>query len=36
MKEGRLVMERNRGELQNEDLNRIYIDYMESAGQPGA
>ncbi len=36
MKEGRLVMERNRGELQNEDLNRIYIDYMESAGQPAA
>jgi ABC-2 type transport system ATP-binding protein len=36
MKEGRLVMERTRGELQNEDLNRIYIDYMESAGQPGA
>ena len=36
MKEGRLVMERNRGDLENEDLNRIYIDYMESAGQPAA
>ena len=36
MREGRLVMERTRGELQNEDLNRIYIDYMESAVQPGA
>jgi ABC-2 type transport system ATP-binding protein len=36
MREGRLVMERTRGELQNEDLNRIYIDYMESAGQPAA
>ena len=31
MKEGRLVMERTREELRNEDLNRIYIDYMESA-----
>jgi ABC-2 type transport system ATP-binding protein len=30
MREGRLVMERTRAELQNEDLNRIYIDYMES------
>ena len=30
MREGRLVMERTRAELQSEDLNRIYIDYMES------
>ena len=30
MREGHLVMERTRAELQNEDLNRIYIDYMES------
>ena len=28
MKEGRLVMERNREELQYEDLVKIYIDYM--------
>jgi ABC-2 type transport system ATP-binding protein len=30
MREGRLAMERTRDELRNEDLNRIYIDYMES------
>jgi ABC-2 type transport system ATP-binding protein len=30
MREGRLVMERTRDELRNEDLNRLYIDYMES------
>ena len=30
MREGRLVMERTREELRHEDLNRIYIDYMES------
>jgi ABC-2 type transport system ATP-binding protein len=30
MREGRLVMERTREELRNADLNRIYIDYMES------
>ena len=30
MREGHLVMERTRVELENEDLNRIYIDYMES------
>jgi ABC-2 type transport system ATP-binding protein len=30
MKEGRLVMERTREELQYEDLVRIYIDYMKS------
>src|SRR5512140_2794802 len=36
MREGRLVMERTRDELRNEDLNRIYIDYMESAGQPAS
>jgi ABC-2 type transport system ATP-binding protein len=36
MREGRLVMERTREELRHEDLNRIYIDYMESAGQPTA
>jgi ABC-2 type transport system ATP-binding protein len=30
MKEGRLVMERTRGELQYEDLVKIYIDYMKS------
>jgi hypothetical protein len=29
-------MERTREELRHEDLNRIYIDYMESAGQPTA
>ena len=29
MKEGRLVMERTRQELQYEDLDKIYIDYME-------
>jgi ABC-2 type transport system ATP-binding protein len=28
MKEGRLVMERTREELQYEDLVKIYIDYM--------
>ncbi len=36
MREGRLVMERTRDELRNEDLNRLYIDYMESAGQPAS
>jgi len=30
MKEGRLVMERTRAELQHEDLMKIYIDYMRS------
>jgi ABC-2 type transport system ATP-binding protein len=30
MKEGRLVMERTRDELQYEDLVKIYIDYMKS------
>ena len=30
MKEGRLVMERTREELQDEDLVKIYIDYMKS------
>jgi len=30
MKEGRLVMERTREELQHEDLVKIYIDYMKS------
>ena len=30
MKEGRLVMERTRQDLQSEDLVRIYIDYMKS------
>ncbi|MBM3294846.1 MAG: ABC transporter ATP-binding protein [Candidatus Aminicenantes bacterium] len=30
MKEGRLVMERSRAELQVEDLVKIYIDYMKS------
>jgi hypothetical protein len=29
-KEGRLVMERTREELQYEDLVKIYIDYMKS------
>jgi ABC-2 type transport system ATP-binding protein len=28
MKEGRLVMERTREELQTEDLVKIYLDYM--------
>jgi ABC-2 type transport system ATP-binding protein len=36
MREGRLVMERTREELQNADLNRIYIDYMESEGRAAA
>jgi ABC-2 type transport system ATP-binding protein len=36
MREGHLVMERNRAELANEDLNRIYIDYMESEAVPTA
>jgi ABC-2 type transport system ATP-binding protein len=36
MREGRLAMERTRDELRNEDLNRIYIDYMESEGQPAS
>jgi ABC-2 type transport system ATP-binding protein len=37
MREGHLVMERTRAELQNEDLNRLYIDYMESeAAAPAA
>jgi hypothetical protein len=30
MKEGRLVMERRREELQYEDLVKTYIDYMKS------
>ena len=30
MKEGRLVMERTRAELQHEDLMKLYIDYMRS------
>ena len=30
MKEGRLVMERARRELQYEDLVKIYLDYMKS------
>jgi ABC-2 type transport system ATP-binding protein len=30
MKEGRLVMERTRKDLQYEDLVKIYIDYMRS------
>jgi ABC-2 type transport system ATP-binding protein len=34
MREGRLAMERTREELQNADLNRIYIDYMESESVP--
>ena len=34
MREGRLVMERTQTELQNEDLNRIYIDYMGSEAPP--
>jgi ABC-2 type transport system ATP-binding protein len=33
MKEGRLVMERTREELQYEDLVKIYIDYMRSEPQ---
>ena len=36
MREGRLVMERTRDELRNEDLNRIYIDYMESEAPAAA
>jgi ABC-2 type transport system ATP-binding protein len=36
MREGRLVMERTREELRNADLNRIYIDYMESETAPAA
>jgi ABC-2 type transport system ATP-binding protein len=36
MREGRLVMERTREELRNADLNRIYIDYMESEAAPAA
>jgi ABC-2 type transport system ATP-binding protein len=36
MREGRLVMERTRDELRNEDLNRIYIDYMESEAPASA
>jgi ABC-2 type transport system ATP-binding protein len=36
MREGRLVMERTREELRHEDLNRIYIDYMESEGRAAA
>jgi ABC-2 type transport system ATP-binding protein len=34
MKEGRLVMERTREELQYEDLVKIYIDYMKSVPLP--
>jgi ABC-2 type transport system ATP-binding protein len=29
MKEGRMVMVRSREELKEEDLERLYIDYME-------
>ena len=36
MREGHLVMERNRADLANEDLNRLYIDYMESEAAPTA
>jgi ABC-2 type transport system ATP-binding protein len=36
MREGRLAMERTREELRHEDLNRIYIDYMESEGRPAS
>ena len=36
MREGRLAMERTRDELRHEDLNRIYIDYMESEKQAEA
>jgi ABC-2 type transport system ATP-binding protein len=36
MREGRLAMERTREELRNEDLNRLYIDYMESEGKPAS
>ena len=36
MREGRLALERTRAELRNEDLNRIYIDYMESETTPPA
>jgi ABC-2 type transport system ATP-binding protein len=36
MREGRLVMERERADLENEDLNRLYIDYMESEAGPAA
>jgi ABC-2 type transport system ATP-binding protein len=36
MREGRLALERTREELRNEDLNRLYIDYMESEGKPAS
>jgi ABC-2 type transport system ATP-binding protein len=36
MREGRLVMERTLEELRNADLNRLYIDYMESEAVPAA
>ena len=36
MREGRLAVERTRAELRNADLNRIYIDYMESETAPAA
>ncbi len=36
MREGRLVLERTHEELRHEDLNRIYIDFMESEGKPAA
>ena len=28
MKAGRLIMERTRKELENEDLEKLYLDYM--------
>ena len=33
MKEGRKVMERSRDELQAEDLERLYLDYMRGGGE---
>ena len=36
MREGRLVLERTHEELRHEDLNRIYIDFMESEGKPAS
>ena len=36
MKDGQLVMIRTREELAAEDLNRIYLDYIESRGEMGA
>jgi ABC-2 type transport system ATP-binding protein len=34
MKEGRLVMVRTRGELEDEDLEKLYLDYMAMGAQP--